>query len=130
MATILLIEDDVVAARMVMKVLGAKGYTIKHVATGLEGLRLARELRPDLVLVDLGLPDLDGKVVALQLSHVLSAKSSAIVAFTAENGAKARRLALAYGCHDFISKPIDTRAFPEQVAKLLASVHGAETPNA
>ncbi len=121
MASILLIEDDVVAARMVMKVLANKGYTITHAATGLDGLQLAHELYPDLILVDLGLPDLDGKVVALQLSHFLSAKSSAIVAFTAECGAKAKRLALAYGCRDFISKPIDTRAFPEQIAKLLES---------
>ncbi len=125
MAMILLIEDDVVAARMVMKVLATKGYTIKHATTGLEGLQLARELRPSLVLVDLGLPDLDGKVVALQLSHTLSSKSSSIVAFTAESGAKAKRLALAYGCHDFISKPIDTRAFPEQIATIIRRTEGA-----
>lgn len=122
MASILLIEDDILAARLVLKVLGPQGYTIRHVGTGLEGLQVARELRPDLVLVDLGLPDLDGKVVAMQLRHILSARSSVIVAFTAEAGAKARRLALAYGCHDFISKPIDTRAFPDLIARLLGSV--------
>ncbi len=134
MATILLIEDDVFAARMVIKILGVRGYNIQHASTGLEGLQRARELRPDLVLVDLGLPDLDGKVVALQLSHFLSAKLSPVVAFTAEVGAKARRLALAYGCQDFISKPIDTRAFPDQIAKILENVerarsaqHGEET---
>ncbi len=122
MASILLIEDDILAARLVLKVLGTQGYAIRHVGTGLEGLQVARELRPDLVLVDLGLPDLDGKVVAMQLRHILSARSSVIVAFTAEAGAKARRLALAYGCHDFISKPIDTRAFPDLIARLLRSV--------
>ncbi len=122
MGTILLIEDDIIAARMVIKILSPKGHTIQHVATGLEGLQAARDNPPELVLVDLGLPDLDGKVVALQLSHFLSAKSSAIVAFTAESGAKARRLALAHGCQDFISKPIDTRVFPEQIAALLATL--------
>ena len=122
MASILLIEDDILAARLVLKILGTQGYTIRHVGTGLEGLQVARELRPDLVLVDLGLPDLDGKVVAMQLRHILSARSSVIVAFTAESGAKARRLALAYGCHDFISKPIDTRAFPDVIARLLGSI--------
>ena len=120
MASILLIEDDILAARLVMKVLNSQGYTIRHVGTGLEGLQAARELRPDLILVDLGLPDLDGKVVAMQLRHILS--TTIIVAFTAEAGTKARRLALAYGCHDFISKPIDTRAFPALVAHLIESV--------
>jgi len=122
MTTILLIEDDIVAARLVQKVLMKSGYILHHASTGLEGLALAHELQPDLVLVDLGLPDLDGKVVALQMSHFLSARSSMIVAFTAETGAKAKRLALAYGCQDFISKPIDTRAFPELIAQLVATV--------
>jgi two-component system cell cycle response regulator DivK len=123
MTTILLIEDDIVAARLVQKVLMKSGYTLHHASTGLEGLALAHDLQPDLVLVDLGLPDLDGKVVALQMSHFLSARSSMIVAFTAETGAKAKRLALAYGCQDFISKPIDTRAFPELIAQLIETVH-------
>ena len=123
MTTILLIEDDIVAARLVQKVLMKSGYTLHHASTGLEGLALAHELQPDLVLVDLGLPDLDGKVVALQMSHFLSARSSMIVAFTAETGAKAKRLALAYGCHDFISKPIDTRAFPELIEQLVETVN-------
>ena len=129
MASILLIEDDILAARLVLKILGSQGYTIRHVGTGLEGLQAARELRPDLVLVDLGLPDLDGKVVAMQLRHMLSARSSVIVAFTAEAGAKARRLALAYGCHDFISKPIDTRAFPDVIAHLIDSVGKTSSAN-
>lgn len=126
MASILLIEDDVLAARLVMKVLGSQGYTIRHVGTGSEGLQTARELRPNLILVDLGLPDLDGKVVAMQLRHILSA--TVIVAFTAEAGAKARRLALAYGCHDFISKPIDTRAFPNLIAHLIENAGEADPP--
>lgn len=119
MATILLIEDDIVAARMVMKVLSNRGYTVEHATNGMEGLAQARELQPQLVLVDLGLPDLDGKVVALQLSHMLQKGTSVICAFTAESGAKAKRLALAYGCQHFISKPIDTREFPNQIAELL-----------
>ena len=122
MTTILLIEDDIVAARLVQKVLGKTGYTLHHASTGLDGLAMAHELQPDLVLVDLGLPDLDGKVVALQMSHFLSARSSMIVAFTAENGSKAKRLALAYGCQDYITKPIDTRAFPETIAQLIETV--------
>lgn len=123
MTTILLIEDDIVSARLVQKVLLKCGYDLHHAMTGLDGLAMAHDLRPDLVLVDLGLPDLDGKVVALQMSHFLSAQSSLIVAFTAETGAKAKRLALAYGCQDFISKPIDTRVFPDVIAGLIETLN-------
>ena|SRR5579859_7499395 len=122
MAYLLLIEDDFSTARLVDKILSRSGHTIRHVSTGLESLRAAREQRPDLVLVDLGLPDLDGKVVAMQLRRTLPSTTTLIVAFTAETGSKARWLARAYGCDDYITKPIDTRAFPDQIAKLLQRV--------
>ena len=57
MASILRIEDDILAARLVMKALGSQGYSIQHVGMESDGLRAARELRPDLILVSLGLPE-------------------------------------------------------------------------
>lgn len=119
-ARIVLVEDDIVTARIVLKILHTHGYQVSHAATGTEGIALAQELQPKLVLVDLGLPDLDGKVVAAHLNQILAANAGVVCAFTSESGAKAKRLALAYGCHHFISKPIDTRSFPDQVADLLA----------
>ena len=122
MANILLIEDNVSSARLAIKVLERHGHNIRHVTTGLDGLQAAREFHPDLILVDLGLPDLDGKVVALQLRRSLPTASVMIVAFTAQTGDKARWLARAYGCDDFLIKPIDTRAFPDQIATLLRRI--------
>jgi DNA-binding response OmpR family regulator len=119
MTTILLIEDDRNCARMVAKILEPHGYTIHHAANGLTGLRMAREHKPDIILVDMDLPDLEGKVVVLQLRGGITPSHVPIVAFTAEPGAKAKRLALAVGCKEFISKPIDTRAFPDQIGRIL-----------
>ncbi len=119
MCNVLLIEDDQKFARMVEKIMGPRGYTIHHAATGLDGLQLARRIHPDIILLDMNLPDLDGKVIAVNLRGMINRGTTPIVALTAESGARAKRIALAIGCDDFISKPIDTRAFPGQIATIL-----------
>ncbi len=119
MSNILLIEDDLKFARLVEKIMGPHGYTIHHASTGLDGLALARRVHPDIILLDMNLPDLDGKVIAVNLRGMINRGTIPIVALTAESGARAKRIALAIGCDDFISKPIDTRAFPGQIATIL-----------
>jgi len=119
MFTLLLIEDDPKFARMVQKVLEPHGFTIHHAPDGLAGLQLSRRVHPDIILLDMNLPDLDGKVVANQIRGALHKGKVPIVAVTAESGARAKRLALAMGCDHFISKPIDTRTFPIEITKLI-----------
>ncbi|PJF37088.1 MAG: two-component system response regulator [Candidatus Thermofonsia Clade 1 bacterium] len=119
MVTLLLIEDDHNTARMVAKVLTPHGFTVHHAPNGLTGLQLAREVNPQLILVDMDLPDLEGKVVVSRLRGSAESAQLPIVAFTAECSARAKRLALAFGCDAFISKPIDTRAFPEQLREIM-----------
>ena len=80
---ILLIEDDMKFARVVEKVLGAKGYEVVHAPTALEGLHLAEECQIKLVLLDIDLPDLDGKVVATMLRARPCMKKVPIIAVTA-----------------------------------------------
>jgi DNA-binding response OmpR family regulator len=119
MFTVLLIEDDRNTARMVSKVLTPYELVVHHAPNGLTGMRLAREIKPDLILVDMDLPDLEGKVVVSQIRGTPEGKNTVIVAFTAENSARAKRLALAFGCDEFISKPIDTRTFPDHLIQLI-----------
>jgi DNA-binding response OmpR family regulator len=120
MTILLLIEDDRNAARMVAKVLEPHGFTVIHAPNGLTGLKLARDASPNLILVDMDLPDLEGKVVVTTLRGTHHHTRVPIVAFTAEGSARAKRLALAFGCDDFISKPIDTRKFPDQLNQILS----------
>jgi DNA-binding response OmpR family regulator len=112
-----MIEDDAECARMARRALAPCSYEIYHTPKGLEGLRMARELLPDIVLVDMNLPDLEGKVIVTQLRGRILSPSSAIIAFTAEDDARTRRVTRMLGCDDLIGKPIDTRTFADQIAQ-------------
>jgi len=100
----------------VRKVLAAAGHDVIDAASGLEGVRLATQSPPDLVIVDLNIPDLDGYEVALRLRGTQSLVGVPIVAITAEGD---RETSLAVGCDGFIEKPIDVRRFPAQIERFL-----------
>ena len=119
MTTLLLIDDNLDCARMVSKILTPLGYTMLHAENGLTGLQLARRTEPGLILLDINLPDLNGNVVVLQLRAARRFASIPIVAFTAEDVPKAKRVAMALGCDGFLSKPIDPRMFPTQIDDFL-----------
>ncbi len=75
---------------------------------------------PDLVLVDLGLPDIDGQTLVPLIKRAPELKDIPVVAVTAWPEETAREMARAYGCNGFISKPINIRAFPDQIAEFLS----------
>ena len=115
---ILLIDDNADTARMVIRLLTKRGFDVHHAATGLAGLQMARHIHPNLILVDLVLPDLPGNIVALQLRHLFEKCTTKIAAFTAEVGNRAERIAKKFGCDYFISKPINTQTFAEEVYQI------------
>lgn len=115
--TILHIEDDPANRLLVRKLLAAEGMSVVDAETGLEGVRRALELRPDLVLIDLNIPDLDGYEVALRLRGDPATAGTPLVAITAEGD---RDTSLAVGCDGFIAKPIQARRFAEEVRSYLA----------
>jgi two-component system, cell cycle response regulator DivK len=90
-----------------------------HASEGETGLTKAIEESPDLLLVDLGLPDIDGQTLVALVKRTPELKHIPVVAVTAWPEETARDMALAYGCDGFISKPINTRTFPEQIAQFL-----------
>ena len=116
MARILHIEDDPKSRLLVRKILVAAGHEVVDAQTGLEGIRLAGEVSPDLVLVDINVPDLDGYEVTLRLRGIPRLSGVPIVAITAEGD---RATSLAVGCDGFLEKPIDARRFPKQIDKFL-----------
>ena len=119
MACILIIEDDEKFARLAQKILPRHGHRVIHASTALSGLDRMEHESVDLVLLDMDLPDLDGKVVATTIRARAGTEHLPIIAVTAQTDAVARRLAMAFGCSGFIPKPIDTRKFPEQIASYL-----------
>lgn len=116
MATILHIEDDPLSRRLVEKLLVRAGHDVIDTASGLEGIELARQHRPDLVLVDINVPDLDGYEVTLRLRGMPELERVPIVAITAEGD---KQTSLAVGANGFLEKPIDARHFARQVASFL-----------
>lgn len=117
MACVLHIEDNPVNRLLVRKLLSAAGHEVIDAESGLEGIKLAETHRPDLVLVDINVPDLDGYEVTLRLRGMPSMQGKPIVAITAEGD---RDTSLAMGADGLIQKPIDAQRFPEVVAKYLA----------
>ncbi len=115
--TILHIEDDPANRLLVRKLLMAEGMHVVDAETGLEGVRRALEIRPDLVLIDLNIPDLDGYEVALRLRGDPATAGTPLVAITAEGD---RDTSLAVGCDGFIAKPIQARKFADEVRTYLA----------
>jgi signal transduction histidine kinase len=116
MARVLHIEDDPNNRRLVQKLLGAAGHEVIEAEGGVEGIQLARETLPDLVLVDINIPDLDGYEVTLRLRGIGALQDVPIVAITAEGD---RDSTLAVGCDGFIAKPIDAAHFAETVEEFL-----------
>src|SRR5689334_18838463 len=117
MATVLHIEDDAGSRLLVRKLLQAAGHEVVDAESGLQGIRLAEATRPDLVLVDINVPDLDGYEVTLRLRGMPSLEGIPIVAITAEGD---RETSLAVGADGFIAKPIDARELPGVVARFLS----------
>jgi len=115
LAKILYIEDDPASRRLVQRVLDNKGYDVVVAADGLEGISMAREHHPNLILMDINLPSMDGREITTRLRSLPNFSNTPIVALTANHSPGSRELALAAGCTGFLTKPIDVSIFPNQV---------------
>lgn len=116
MKTILQIEDNHANRLLVERVLEPHPYRLLHAADGETGVSLALEEKPDLILVDMGLPDVDGQTVVTLLKQIPDMENIPIVAITAWPSDKALEMAQQYGCDGCITKPINVKSFPDQIA--------------
>jgi two-component system, cell cycle response regulator DivK len=119
MKTILQIEDNEANRILVERILERFEYRLLHAPDGETGVSLAIEAIPDLILVDMGLPDLDGQTVITLLRQIPELNKAQIVAVTAWPREVAEDMARRYGCDGCIVKPIDVRQFPAQIAHFL-----------
>lgn len=112
---ILCIEDNAMNWRLVQRLLSQAGHELHWATDGLAGVRMALEVKPDLILLDINLPDLSGFEVATKLRHLPDMAHTLIVALTAKTLPVDRDTALVTGCDGFIAKPIDPFEFVGQV---------------
>ncbi|MDI1435900.1 ATP-binding protein [Polyangium sorediatum] len=115
---ILVIEDNHDTADILQNLLVLLGYRAEVAYTGPEGIEVAKRLRPDVVLCDLGLPDMDGFAVARALRALPATAGSYLIAQTGYGGAEDRRRTLAAGFDAHMTKPMD----PAELERVLSSV--------
>jgi CheY-like chemotaxis protein len=117
MAKILLVEDEEMNRDMLSRRLERRGYQVVIAVDGGQGLRLARSEAPDLILMDMSLPVLDGWQATRQLKAAPTTQAIPILALTAHAMAGDREKALEAGCDDYDTKPIE-------FARLLGKIQG------
>jgi two-component system cell cycle response regulator DivK len=120
-AKILYIEDDFQNRVLVRRVLEAAGFATIEAENGPRGLQLAKEERPDLILMDINLPEMDGYEVTSRLKQIDTLAHIPIVAMTANVMKGDREKTLAAGCDGYIQKPIDVDLLPSQITQYLTA---------
>jgi CheY-like chemotaxis protein len=121
-ATVLVIEDNLLNLELVRDLLEVGGCVVHQARTAEEGLRVAQKLLPDIILMDLSLPGMDGLAAARALRSNPATSRLPVVALTAHAMRGDEESALQAGCDGYLSKPIDTRTF---LARVLGFVERA-----
>jgi CheY-like chemotaxis protein len=107
MAKILLVEDNEMNRDMLSRRLHRRGYEVLIAADGVQGIELARTEQPDIILMDMSLPVLDGWEAARQLRDTYETSTIPIIALTAHALAGDRQKSLEAGCDEYETKPVD-----------------------
>jgi two-component system, cell cycle response regulator DivK len=119
MKRILIVEDNELNRDVLSRRLRSRGYQVFVASHGEEGLRLAQTERPDLILMDLGLPELDGWECARRLKAGPNTRTIPVIALTAHAMLGDRERALEAGCDDFDTKPINFSGLLTKMERLL-----------
>ena len=122
--TVLVVEDDAPLRRMISLFLRAAGYRVCAAEDGPTGLALARDERPDLVLLDLMMPGLDGWEVLRRIKGDALTAAIPVLVLTASVEAPLTEQALRLGATRFLAKPIDSRVLVEIVDEVLGHTEG------
>jgi len=118
-ATVLYIEDNPDNMILVKRILEIEGYEVIGALTGREGLIKAMQNKPDIVITDINLPDIDGYEITHNLKTDKSTAHIPVVAMTANVMQKDRENVFGAGCDGYITKPIDVDELPEQIESFL-----------
>jgi two-component system, cell cycle response regulator DivK len=116
---ILYIEDNPENRMLMRRVLMAEGYLIEEAVDGQSGMEKAAESPPDLILMDINLPEIDGYEVTARLKQLPNMQGVPIIAVTANVMKGDREKTLAAGCDGYIQKPIDIDLLPSQIESFL-----------
>ncbi|HJX31908.1 MAG TPA: response regulator [Thermodesulfobacteriota bacterium] len=124
-AKILLVDDTRLNRELAKDLLEMEGYQIIEAISGKECIKKARQNKPDIILLDIELPDMSGLEVIKVIKKDTEINSIPVVAFTGYNRHEEQENFLALGFSGFIPKPFDVRKFPQMVAKFLKNKLGS-----
>lgn len=116
---ILYVEDNIENKKLVRRILEANNYIVIEADDGLCSIPLAQQEKPDLILMDIGIPDMDGYETTTRMKDIPELANIPVVALTARVMEGDRERSLTAGCDGYISKPIDVREFPEQIRSFM-----------
>ena len=119
MARILLVEDNELNRDMLSRRLSRRGHQVVEATDGEAALALAWSERPDLILMDMSLPVLDGWEATRRLKAVPATRPIPVIALTAHTMVADRERSLEAGCDDFDTKPVEIERLLDKIARLL-----------
>ena len=125
MQTILIAEDNDDLRSMLKELLEVRGYGVLEATDGQEAIDMALSTRPDLVLMDLGLPGTDGLSAVTEIRERVSVSEMPIIIVSAYDRLEYRTEAISAGCSGYMTKPIDPDSLVETIKLLLRSEHSA-----
>ena len=117
--TVLVIEDNEMNMKLVRSLLQIGKYSVLEAVDAESGIQLAREHHPDLILMDIQLPGMDGLTATREIRNDPAAKDISVVALTSYAMEGDEEKAMDAGCAGYIAKPIDTRSFLETLGQFL-----------
>lgn len=120
-ARILIVEDNPDNRTLITDILTALEYEVIEAIDGEQGIQKAEEEQPDLILMDLSLPQMDGWTATTRIKAQEALKDTPIIALTAHAMIGDRERAIEAGCDDYISKPIDLKELQEKLTKYLSA---------
>ena len=120
MPKILLVEDNEMNRDMLSRRLMRKGYEVVMALDGVQGLAMARSEAPDLILMDMSLPEMDGWETTRRLRAIEEIRNIPVIALTAHAMSGDREKALEAGCDDYDTKPVDILKLDGKIRQLLA----------
>lgn len=119
MTRVLYIDDDLANRVLVRRVLAAEGINLSEAENAQDGINLAVSEQPDIILMDISMPDMDGITATQKIRGMPEIADTIIIALTANAMAGDREEFLAAGCDGYISKPIDIDTFVDDITQFL-----------
>ena len=123
--TVLIIEDNSLNMKLFSDLLENSGYNVLQAMDGLKGFELAKRQHPDLVIVDIRLPEISGFDIAKMIKADNDIAGTPIIAVTAYNVNEVKKACLAGSCDDYVEKPILPAVFLDTVEKNVSSANAA-----